>query len=86
MFTVFFFFFKPVLAGVFYEVGSPVAGLVKRLSFTFKSKSKTLGPEILCSLQSGVSGFNGRGCTLRNVAVRKSQEESLQRRNETPEL
>lgn len=56
---------------------SPAARLVKRLSFTYKSKSKALGPERLCSLQSGVTGFSGRGCMVRNVAVRKSQEESL---------
>lgn len=45
-----------------------------------------MGPQRLCILLSGVNEFMGRGCMVRNVAVRKSQEESLQGSNETPEM
>lgn len=42
-----------------------------------KSKSKATGPQRMCILLSGVNEFMGKGCMVRNVAVRKSQEESL---------
>lgn len=59
---------------------SPSAAcLAKGYLLLNNSKSKTLGPGRLCRLQCGVTGFSGRGGAgmVRNVAVRKSREESL---------
>lgn len=65
---------------------SPVARLVKGYLLLTTQSQRHWGQGGCAAFLSGVTGFSGRGCIVRNVAVRKSQEESLQGRNETPEL